>query len=240
VRGDVFLNTLGFVYARSDSARLPNKPFLPLAGLPMIDVVMRRVAEFFEPILLTTDRSVDDDLAGVVVSLGYQVVRGDANDLVQRTMLAIETTGADQFVRINGDSPLVDASLLSKLALVSDAHDMTTNLTTRSFPYGVAVEIILSNWYQKMALFYNINEAEHVTQHLYKQMEQARFQLVLCQNDYQTHRFTVDTDADYEFMKDVFGEAQSVTDVHWWDVVGVEKRPAFTLHSLDGMEGHVD
>ena len=231
---------LGFVYARSDSARLPNKAFLPLAGLPMIEVVMRRVAKVVEPILLTTHRPVDDDLAQLVLSKGYRVLRGDPDDLVQRTLQAVNETGVNQFLRVNGDSPFFDAALLSKLADLSQCCDLTTNLITRSFPYGISAEIISADWFCSMASSYEQAEAEHVTKHLYRQFEKARVGSVVCNHDYQTRRLTVDTEKDYQSVRQIFAKAPSVTDIHWWEVVGAKKCPPFVFRSPESVEVLID
>lgn len=227
----------GFIYARSDSTRLPNKALLPLAGVPMISVILQRASRFCEPVLLTSDRAIDLPIVNVASSLGYKVIKGDAHNLVSRTILAIEVTGADFFIRINGDSPFVDTLLLSRLLKkISLSFDITTNLIQRSFPYGVAVEIISSAIYKKLAKSCYTEELEHVTQHLYRQKKLLNFASVISKTDYQEYKMTIDTPEDYHLIKNMFVNVESVINLNWWDVIGSRIPLHVSVFSSNGSE----
>ena len=154
--------------------------------------------------------------------------------------MAINATGVTQFIRINGDSPLFDGTLLSKLTELSQCCDLTTNLLQRSFPYGIAAEIISAEWFCEMGSSYELTEAEHVTKHLYRQIEKARVGSVVCTHNYQTRRLTVDTENDYEYVRQIFSSGHSVTDIHWWEVFGAKSCPRFVFSSPESAEVFVD
>ena len=70
------VNIAAFLYARSDSKRLPRKVFLPLRDKPLIEVMLSRadLCMVDKVVLLTSDRKVDDGLADYVEKLGYDVI----------------------------------------------------------------------------------------------------------------------------------------------------------------------
>ncbi len=95
--------TLAFVYARSDSQRLPGKALRSINGMALIDLVCERARRLpvDECVLLTTDREVDDELAAHVSARGVRVFRGDALDVVNRTVQAIHALRPDWCIRVN-------------------------------------------------------------------------------------------------------------------------------------------
>lgn len=148
----------------------------------MVEVVISRLKAVpeIEPVLLTTLRPCDDDLAAHCKGLGTRVFRGHPDDLVERTVAALDLTGATHFVRVNGDSPLVDPELIQKGLECAEEYDLVTNLLPRSFPYGISVEWIDSKIYRQFASTVASEEKEHVTLHLYRQSSQLRIKNLIC------------------------------------------------------------
>ena len=69
-----------------------------------------------------------------------------------------------------GDSPFVDPDLIDagiSLALESEA-DLVTNLMPRSYPYGVAVEVIKVAAFRRCLPLFSPANREHVTQYFYQ------------------------------------------------------------------------
>ena len=195
-----------FVYARSDSSRLPRKAFLPLGHDCLIDIVMRRASCFGlgRAVLLTTSRTVDDELASHVEDNDYPVVRGDPFDLVKRTVSAINQTSADFFFRVNGDSPLVDYELGREVTKYAGKFSFVSNLIERTFPYGAAIEMISSDLYVDYSHSYKPEEAEHVTQHIYRYLCNIDSMSLVSERDDSQVSMTIDTKEDYERLKKVF------------------------------------
>lgn len=216
-----------FVYARSDSTRLPRKAFLPLGNYCLIDLVMRRASLFGlgKAVLLTSSRAVDDELSVHVAKCGYPVVRGNPFDLVKRTVSAIEQTSADFFFRVNGDSPLVDYELGAEAAKYAGKFSLVTNLIERTFPYGVAIEMISSSLYLDYSHSYMPEEAEHVTQHIYRNVGCIDTLSVTSERDDSRTSMTIDTAEDYERLKRVFCDDGKLDrwDITYWQAMNFKK-----------------
>ena len=76
--------------------------------------------------------------------------------------------------------------------LASDSKfNFVTNLTKRTFPYGVAVEVLNSEYYRTIALK-NYKKSEHLTKHLYK-LNNEQISKLYSIIDYSSKALTVDT-----------------------------------------------
>ena len=135
------------IQARMSSRRFPGKALAPLAGTPIIEQLLQRVARVFPPqriCLLTSDRHADDPLALFVSSLGYEVFRGSSDDVFDRYRTYLEKHPCDYFFRLTGDSPLLDDRILVRMISLAERKrpDMITNLLPRTWPRGQSAELL--------------------------------------------------------------------------------------------------
>lgn len=216
-----------FVYARLDSSRLPRKALLPLGEERLVDIVMRRASSFGlgPAVLLTTYRNIDDELATYVEGKGYQVLRGDPFDLIKRTVCAIEQTSADFFFRVNGDSPLVDYHLGRKVANFAGEYHFISNLITRTFPYGIAIEMISSEIFLKYSDTYDSKDAEHVTKHIYRNLSSIKTLSIVADRDDSKISLTIDTIEDYMRINKFFSDNdfKKASKVTYWKSINLKK-----------------
>ena len=80
-------STVAIIQARMGSSRLPGKMMMELAGIPIIEWVVRRVqgaALLDDIIVATSDADIDDDLALIAKNLGVQVFRGSEANVLDR------------------------------------------------------------------------------------------------------------------------------------------------------------
>lgn len=194
------------VAARTGSSRLPGKALLPLAGLPMIVFLLRRLKgsqRMAKLILATTTLTEDDRLANLVQEEGIAVFRGSRDDVVGRFVEAAAAHAMEYVVRITGDCPFVDgASLDHCLNQCDAAGDFDLATTKGRFPVGIDYEIYRA---EAMAALHReeltADEREHLTLPIYNRP--ARFsilQLTPPTHWPEPHRaFTVDTRDDYDF-----------------------------------------
>ena len=160
------------IQARMDSRRLPGKALLPLGGRPMIHWTIDRIRQskvVDDVVLLTTDRSVDDALAEAVREK-VRVIRGDTDDVLSRYHCLISSTKADVVLRVTGDCPLVDATLIDNLILLHRregtdyAHIAAQPEYVLSFPNGVNTEAVTAGAMSKLfAAATTKEDREHVT-----------------------------------------------------------------------------
>lgn len=170
MQGD--MSVVGIVPARLDSARLPGKVLREVAGRPLIGYVLeraRRVRGLQAVAVATTDRACDEPLVGYAQAQGVAVLRGDTEDVAGRFLAAAEVFGADYLVRMNGDSPFLDPRLVEEgIAALASGADFVTNLPDRTFPYGIAVEIVRAAALRELHPRMTPEDREHVTRYLYE------------------------------------------------------------------------
>src|SRR5690606_18580925 len=139
------MKTVAIVQARMGSSRLPGKVMKPVVGLPMIEILLKRLshANHVDQIVVATSVDKRDSvLADYVKSLGYECIQGNENDVLDRYLQAAEYSNADIIVRITGDCPLVDPEIVDR-AMVEFKElslDYYTNCATVTFHYGWGCE----------------------------------------------------------------------------------------------------
>ena len=193
------------VVARVDSSRLPGKALKEIHGKPLVHYVLeraQRVRGIDRVILATSDRAVDDVLAAYGEGIGVPVFRGSAEDVAGRVLACVRHFDFDGFIRVCGDSPLMDQELLSKglEILRSGGHDIVTNRVPRSYPVGMSMEIfrtdIFSKGYREMT---TPEHFEHVTAYFYENASKYKIYNVESGNrSYAGISLAVDTPEDVE------------------------------------------
>lgn len=135
------------VIARMDSARFPGKVLVDLGGVSLVELVFARLARIraLEAVILsTTARPCDDPLAETFAAVGGAVIRcppSDLKDVAGRFIAAADFVGAEYALRVNGDSPFPSPALILDGAdMLASRPDLVTNLSPRTYPYGVSVE----------------------------------------------------------------------------------------------------
>ena len=148
---------LAVLQARMGSTRLPGKSMATLRGEPMIIRQLERLrgARCLSKIIVATSAdTVDDALAGFLVSRGYTVHRGAGADILARIARCAETiSSVSHVVRLKGDAPFIDPGVIDeaiRLALASGA-DYTSNRVQQTYPAGLDVEVIKAGALQAAA-----------------------------------------------------------------------------------------
>lgn len=216
---------IAFIYARTDSSRLPGKALINIGGQPLIDIVIARAhkVDVDKVALLTTDRGVDDELANHAEQIGVRVFRGNPFDLVQRTCDAIEHFDADWCIRINGDCPFFEP-WLANLAQdhISPSVDFISNLFNRRYPYGVAAEWFNASSYLKWATKANLDELEHVTKHLYRLKAQLSALSIVNPRDDSFYHLTIDNIEDLSRIQS-YNNKKNIANIKYWNFLEIKK-----------------
>jgi spore coat polysaccharide biosynthesis protein SpsF len=198
--------------ARLRSTRLPAKALLPLADLPLLTFLLRRLkgaALVDQIILATTGRPEDRHLAALAEAEGVRVFQGSESDLIRRTLDACERFGVEYAVRVTGDCPFVDADSLDHcLAQCAKAGSFDLASTKGAFPVGIDFEVL------RAASLAGVDassgpdqpdaaDREHLTKYFYDHRERFRLVQLTPPDSWPrtTRAFTVDTLDDYLFCK---------------------------------------
>ena len=198
------------IQARSSSTRLPNKVLYEINGKPLLQYIYSRLILLKRnPICVATSvEAKDDKIEEFCKNNNIQCYRGFLENVAKRMLDAAKYYNADAFVRINGDSPLLDPQIVEKgISIYKNGnYDLVTNSFPRSFPVGQSVEVIRTSTfekaYEKMS---RPGHYEHVTKYYYDHPDEFRIKNFCNANDLSSYRLVVDTPDDLNRMKKIIG-----------------------------------
>ena len=214
------------------STRLPNKVMKHIGGLPMIELLVKRLAKsnFVDQIVLAT--SVDERnnvLVKHVEKMGYVCVRGSENDVLNRFLKAARLVKADVIVRITGDCPLIDPILVDQAItqFLNVGVDYLSNADPATYPDGLDTEVFTLKALERAGReSREVFDLEHVTPYLRKPGLFKRSSMTYFE-DYSHLRWTVDEPADFDVIEKVF--SHFAPDIHfsWKEVLSLNgSKPA--------------
>jgi len=114
------------VSARMASSRCPGKALAPLAGRPLVEVLLERMASSRATsgtLLATSEKPENDPLASLARAMGIPCYRGSEEDVLERHIEAAALVGATDVVRVTGDNPLTDLETLEALVSLHLAQE---------------------------------------------------------------------------------------------------------------------
>lgn len=169
------------ITARMSSQRLPGKAMATLNGDPLLAHVVSAVAQAStaNDFAVVTSRTESDlPIVDWCESHGVKYFRGPLFDVAERMISAANWFGFESFVRISGDSPLIDPQIVAAATELfkESPCDLVTNVHPRTFPPGQSVEVIRSVTLRGLLDSGQISgsDLEHVTPVLYRHAEQLR------------------------------------------------------------------
>lgn len=201
---------LAVLQARMSSRRLPGKVMLPLAGAPMLARQLERIerATRLDAIVVATSVSVDDDpVAALAVGRGAGLFRGQLEDVLDRFYRAAAPYAPSHVVRLTGDCPLADPTLIDMLVdfALAGGYDYASNTLEPRWPDGLDVEIVRfdaleSAWAEARRPY----EREHVMPFLTTRPDRFKLGSLVTPEDLSGLRWTVDERADYTFVQRIY------------------------------------
>lgn len=205
------------VQARCGSTRLPGKILKQILGKTVLFRQMERMTRAEIPddfVVATTEKSGDDAIAEICRNEGFKFFRGDEDDLLDRHFKAAKEFSADVAVKIPSDCPLIDPKVIDKVLEFylenRDRFDFVSNLHPPTYPDGNDVEIVPAPILEKAWKEARKNyEREHTTPYIWDHPDKFRIGNYKWESglDYSmTHRFTIDYQEDYDFIKKVYEE----------------------------------
>jgi len=206
--------TIAIVQVRMDSTRLPGKALLSVLGKPLLDYLMERLAKcrkLTDIILATSTETTDDPLSDFARLHDITLYRGSKDDVLGRFYGAAVQFNATAVVRITGDCPLMDPTLVDEVVEFGETGgaDLTRNIIDKpnGFPRGMDIEFLRFSALEYLHKnFHQPEYREHVTLAAYK--EKTPFNIQYCpapsNAGWDPHwRLCVDELADFELVKEI-------------------------------------
>lgn len=221
------MKIVAMVQARMGSTRLPNKVMIPIGGVPMIELLLSRLARAKEIDQIVVATSMDErnlPLVRHVSQLGYACEQGSENDVLGRFVQAAKKHQADVVVRITGDCPLVDPGLVDEVIrrFKTSGADYFSNISPPTFPDGLDIEVCTFSALERAEKESRSPfDHEHVTPYV---RESGKFTTAAMQHDQDLSglRWTVDESADFDVIEAVFTHFHPHTDFSWTEVLSLQ------------------
>lgn len=192
------------VQARYNSTRLPGKMLMEIAGKPLLSYVVERAKRARKAsgvIVATSCETSDDPIIEICERLGYPYVRGSLDNVAERFRKVIEAKSIQAFVRISGDSPLIDPSIIDQgISIFEEGeYDVVSNVIERSFPKGQSVEVLRSKAFlTTITELESSHDLEHVTPFFYRHSDRFRIRGYTMTPNHGAVQLSVDTRDDFD------------------------------------------
>jgi spore coat polysaccharide biosynthesis protein SpsF len=239
------------IQARMSSTRLPGKVLMDIAGQPMLVHLVeraRRARSVDQVVVATTTHLSDDAIQHLCSERGYSCYRGSLPDVLDRYIQAARKYDAQTIVRLTADCPLIDPAVLDLTVVALAGHDFSANRLpppwTRSLPIGLDVEVVTRTALERAWLeAHERYHREHVLPYVYEGVifdqqpipvgiegfytlhgtSLHGFSIAQLHHtpDTGTLRWTVDTPADLDLVRQVFAHLDDPLEFTWHDVLHV-------------------
>ena len=206
---------LAIVQARTSSKRFKNKVLFPIYEKPLIQHVIFRIKKslLIKNIIVATSKNKEDDkLVNFLKKIKIKFYRGDLNNVALRLYKLAKMQKVNYFIRISGDSPLIDKSIINRMIKIlresNNKYDLITNVFPRSFPKGQSVEIIKTSIIGKNIDKFTKLDKEHVTNYFYKNHKYFKIKNFSLKTKKNKINLSVDTKHDLKIILKKFNKDQ--------------------------------
>ncbi len=200
------------------SSRLPGKVLRSAAGRPMLAYVIERVkrARNGKQVVVATSEDTDDDAVfDFCRQQSIHCVRGPLENVAARFGQVLDETGADAFVRVSGDSPLIDPAIIDRALRLFEqtGAELATNVQQRTFPKGMSVEVIDAQAFRKVLdRPMSAEDREHVTAVFYRRPQEWRIAAFTNDRNFGIKNLSVDTADDFARFESILAR---MIKPHW-------------------------
>lgn len=223
------MKVVAIVQARMGSSRLPNKVMRMVGDVPMIEFLLSRLSrakELDQVVVATPPEELNRPLIDHVRKLGYSCEQGSEKDVLDRYLKTALLHGADVVVRITGDCPLVDPSLVDQCVrgFKTAKVDYFSNVGPPTYPDGLDVEVFTLSALERADKEATArSHREHVTSYI---RESGLFTTASMLNgeDISSLRWTVDDAADLTVIERIVEHFHPNRDFSWLDVLALQRQ----------------
>lgn len=213
------MKVLCIVQARMGSERLPKKVIKPILDQPMIIYTLNRLKKskyIDELVLATSQENKEEQLVDIVSKNGYEVFRGEEENVLKRYVDTYKKYGGDIIIRVTGDCPLIDPFIVDNVItyFMANNYDYVRLDIPETFIRGFDVEIfssktLLKVWEKVSSLDNSHRYKEHVTLYIYENPDEFKIGFAKGNEFYnKDYRLSVDTIEDFKLVETIFNHFQ--------------------------------
>jgi sialic acid synthase SpsE/spore coat polysaccharide biosynthesis protein SpsF (cytidylyltransferase family) len=196
------------VLCRYNSSRLPGKALKLINGRSILGHILDRLDYVSNQVIVaTSDQKSDDEIEIFCNYSNIECFRGSLDNVSDRFLSCAKHYGLDYAVRINGDNFFTPWDILSQMIAIAKTRKFhfITNVLKRTFPKGMSIEIIQTEFYSENIKKFDDYDKEHVTSFFYKNESIGdRFNFYNDNNsETKDLDLALDNLKDFEFIKEI-------------------------------------
>ncbi len=189
---------LVIIQARTSSKRFKNKILYSFYGKPLIQHVIDKIkkSKKVKIVVSTSINKEDNKLVSFLIKNKIRYYRGSLNNVAKRLYDTAIFERENFFLRISGDSPLIDFRIINKIINIFENNknfDLITNVFPRTFPSGQSVEIIRTSTLGKNLKFFSKMDKEHVTRYFYRNSSKFKIKNFANKKNSSIKKLSIDT-----------------------------------------------
>ena len=222
------MKVLAIIQARMGSTRLPGKVMKKINDNTVIEIILERLKlsnMIDNTVVATTNNPKDISLREYLLERGYECEVGSEENVLERYVEVAKKNKAEIVIRITGDCPLVDPSLVDQMInyFRDNNLDYLSNINPPSFPDGLDIEVFYSSClYEAYRKTSDVYDLEHVTPFL-RRNENLKTANFRNQVDLSYLRWTLDEEKDLKVLKRIFKEFSPRIDFSWQEVLDLQQ-----------------
>jgi spore coat polysaccharide biosynthesis protein SpsF (cytidylyltransferase family) len=214
---------LAIIQARYNSIRFPGKVIKKINNQTILEILIKRLSKSkcISKIIVACSKNHDDkEIINICKKLRINYFTGSEIDVLDRFYNAAKKYKASCIVRITADCPFIDPEIVDEVInnFFLKKVDYASNINPATFPDGLDVEAFTAIALERAIRISNSpREREHVT----PAMRSEAFKRLNLTNpkDLSNLRWTVDTEADLEFVRKIFDYFHPNRDFSWNEVL---------------------
>ena len=203
------------VQCRCNSARLPQKALYPLASIPVLCFLLRRLrsglAESeYHIIVATTRLQQDNAVEAWATQEGIRVVRGEEDDVVKRYIQCLERYPSDTVVRVTADNPLTCPEIL-KWHVWEKKDKGIEYVQCNNLPSGAGVDVYSADLLKSIdKTARKPDEREHINLHILRNLHEYKTLFLNVEGELARPelRMTIDTMEDWLQINSLFSPSE--------------------------------
>ena len=208
-----------FVQARLKSTRLPCKILKKICGKSILELIisrLKKVKNIDEIMIVTGTTENNTSLIEECNRLGIRYFCGNEENILDRIYKASLAFNSDVIIRVTGDCPLIDATLINDGLEVfyKNEYDFLSNYRNRTFPDGLDFEIFRKTalekaWTDKMMEYNNDKEefskiSLNPVQYMLDSVKFKKYDLINNHDNLSNLRLTLDYPEDLELITRIY------------------------------------
>ncbi len=198
------------IQARLNSSRLNKKILLKIENKNLLEHLFSQLShstQIDKKIIATTINKIDDEIENFAKLQNITFFRGNPLDVLDRYYRCAKFFNLETIVRISGDAPLIDPSIVDKTIeyYKKNNFDYVSNFFNRSYPIGTEIEIFSFKTLEKCWMnAKKSSEKEHVTPFIYNNPELFKIGHIEYKKNISHLHWTVDQIEDFKFVELIF------------------------------------